>query len=298
VSSIVAILVDGVIYASWLFVIAAGLTMIYGVMRILNMAHGSLYALGAYAAASLAGAWLRGGYPPLWSYAVLVAAALVVGAVMGPLVERGLLRFTYGRDEMVLVLVTYALFLILEDLVKLVWGVESYFVSEPYALLGTVELGDLPYPVYSGVLVLVAVAVGVALRFGIYGTRYGKLLLAVIHDREMSAALGIDVGRVFLVTFTLGTTLAAVGGALTAPFVSVVPGMGVEVIVLAFAVVVIGGLGSMPGAALGALIVGLVRSGAVHLLPQLELFSIYLVMALVLAVRPRGLFVAAEARKI
>ncbi len=297
-STLVAILVDGVIYASWLFVIAAGLTMIYGVMRILNMAHGSLYALGAYAAASLAGAWLRGGYPPLGSYAALVVAAVLVGVVVGPLIERGLLRFTYGRDEVVLVLVTYALFLILEDVVKLVWGVESYFISEPYGLLGSIELGELSYPTYSAVLVAVAVAVGLGLRFGIYETRYGKLLLAVIHDREMSAAMGIDVGRMYLVTFTLGTSLAAIGGALTAPTVSVVPGMGVEVIVLAFAVVVIGGLGSMPGAALGALIVGLVRSGAVHLLPEVELFSIYLVMALVLAVRPRGLFVAAEARKI
>ncbi|HEX9401395.1 MAG TPA: branched-chain amino acid ABC transporter permease [Anaeromyxobacter sp.] len=297
-STLVAILVDGIIYASWLFIIAAGLTMIYGVMRILNMAHGSLYALGAYVAASLVGAWLRGGHPPLGSYALLVLAAVLVGVVVGPVIERGLLRFAYGRDEVVLVLVTYALFLILEDAVKLVWGVESYFVSEPYGLLGTIELGDLTYPTYSAVLVVVAILVGIALRFGIYGTRYGKLLLAVIHDREVSATLGIDVGRMYLVTFTLGTTLAALGGALTAPTVSVVPGMGVEVIVLAFAVVVIGGLGSMPGAALGALIVGLVRSSAVHLLPQVELFSIYLAMALVLAFRPRGLFVAAEARKI
>ncbi|HZZ83213.1 MAG TPA: branched-chain amino acid ABC transporter permease [Anaeromyxobacteraceae bacterium] len=297
-TDLLAIAIDGVIYASWLFVIAAGLTMVYGVMRILNMAHGSLYALGAYAAASLAGAWLRGGLPPLGSYAMLVLAAVLVGLVVGPLIERGLLRFAYGRDEVVLVLITYALFLILEDVVKLIWGVESYVVSEPYGLLGNVEVGPLSYPIYSAVLVAVAVAVGLALRFGIYNTRYGKLLIAVIHDREVSGALGIDVNRMFLVTFTLGATLAAIGGALTAPTVSVVPGMGVEVIVLAFAVVVIGGLGSMPGAALGALIVGLVRSAAVHLLPQLELFSIYLVMALVLAFRPRGLFVAAEARKI
>ncbi|HTP50966.1 MAG TPA: branched-chain amino acid ABC transporter permease [Anaeromyxobacteraceae bacterium] len=296
--TLLAVLVDGVIYASWLFIIAAGLTIVYGVMRILNMAHGSLYALGAYAAASLAGAWLRLGFQPMASYAVLVLAAVLVGAVVGPLVERGLLRHTYGRDEVVLVLVTYALFLVLEDLVKLAWGVESYFITEPYGLLGTVEMGTLSYPVYSGVLVLAAVLVGVGLRFGIYGTRYGKLLIAVIHDREVSATLGIDVDRIYLVTFVLGTTLAALGGALTAPTVSVVPGMGVEVIVLAFAVVVIGGLGSMPGAALGALIVGLVRSAAVHFFPQVELFSIYLVMALVLAFRPRGLFVAAEARKI
>jgi branched-chain amino acid transport system permease protein len=129
-------------------------------------------------------------------------------------------------------------------------------------------------------------------------TRHGKLLLAVIHDREVSAAMGINVGRVYFITFTLGTMLAALGGALIAPKVSVVPAMGVEVIVLAFAVVVIGGLGSLPGAALGALIVGLVRSAAVHYWPDVELFSIYLVMALVLIVRPRGLFSTAEARKI
>ena len=297
-STILAVLVDGVIYASWLFIIAAGLTIVYGVMRILNMAHGSLYALGAYAAASLAGAWLRAGWAPMGSYAMLVVAAILVGVVVGPLVERGLLRFCYGRDEVVLVLVTYALFLMIEDAIKLVWGVESYFVSEPYGLLGNVDLGPLSYPVYSGVLVVAAILVGLGLRFGIYGTRYGKLLTAVIHDREVSAAMGVNVNRVYLVTFALGTTLAAIGGALTAPTVSVVPGMGVEVIVLAFAVVVIGGLGSMQGAALGALIVGLVRSAAVHYFPQVELFSIYLVMALVLAVRPRGLFVAAEARKI
>ena len=297
-STILAVLVDGVIYASWLFIIAAGLTTIYGVMRILNMAHGSLYALGAYAAASLAGAWLRAGWEPMGSYAMLVLAALLVGLVVGPLIERGLLRFCYGRDEVVLVLVTYALFLIIEDVIKLLWGVESYFVSEPYGLLGNLEMGDLSYPLYSAVLVGAAVLVGIGLRFGIYGTRFGKLLTAVIHDREVSAAMGINVNRVYLVTFTLGTMLAAIGGALTAPTVSVVPGMGVEVIVLAFAVVVIGGLGSMQGAMLGALIVGLVRSAAVHFFPQVELFSIYLVMALVLAVRPRGLFVAAEARKI
>jgi branched-chain amino acid transport system permease protein len=297
-NTMLAVLADGVIYASWLFIIAAGLTLIYGVMRILNMAHGSLYALGAYAAASLAGYWLRSGRAPMGSYAMLVLAAVLVGLVMGPLVERGLLRYCYGRDEVVLVLVTYALFLILEDLVKLVWGVESYFISEPYGLLGTLEIGPLSYPVYSAVLVLAAVVVGLLVWWAINGTRQGKLLTAVIHDREVSAALGINVGRVYLVTFTVGTMLAAIGGALTAPMVSVVPAMGVEVIVLAFAVVVIGGLGSMQGAALGALIVGLVRSAAVHFFPQVELFSIYLVMALVLAVRPRGLFVAVEARKI
>ncbi|HZR10717.1 MAG TPA: branched-chain amino acid ABC transporter permease [Myxococcales bacterium] len=295
---VLAVVIDGTIYASWLFIIAAGLTIVYGVMRILNMAHGSLYALGAYAATSVVGAWIRGGRAPLVSYALLIAAAIAVGLIFGPLIERGVLRFVYGRDEIVMVLVTYALFLILEDAIKLVWGVESYFITEPYGLLGTVEIGPLTYPVYSGALVLAAIVTGLLLRWGIYGTRYGKLLVAVIHDREMAASLGVNVRNVFLITFTLGTMLAALGGALTAPTVSVVPGMGVETIVLAFAVVVVGGLGSMPGAALGSLIVGLVRSAAVHFFPQVELFSIYLVMALVLALRPRGLFVAPEARKI
>jgi branched-chain amino acid transport system permease protein len=145
---------------------------------------------------------------------------------------------------------------------------------------------------------VVSLLVGAAFAFALTSTRQGKLLTAVIHDREISVAMGIDVRRVYLVTFTVGTMLAAIGGALTAPTVSVVPGMGVEVIVLAFAVVVTGGLGSFAGAALGSLIVGIVRSAAVHYFPAVELFSIYVVMALVLIVRPKGLFSALEARRI
>jgi branched-chain amino acid transport system permease protein len=297
-SSIAPVLIDGVIYSSWLFIIAVGLTLIYGVMRILNLAHGSLYALGAYAAASLVGFWFARGYAPMGSYAALAVSGVLVGVTVGPLIERGLLRWLYAKDEIVLVLVTYALFLILEDLIKLVWGVESYVISEPYGLLGSLTLAGVTYPAYNGVLVLVAVLVAVLLTWVLARTRSGKLLVAVIHDRETAAALGINVSRVYLVTFTAGTTLAAIGGALTAPTVSVLPGMGVEVIVLAFAVVVIGGLGSLPGAALGALIVGLVRSASVHWAPQFELFAIYGVMALVLLVRPKGLFAGIEARKI
>jgi len=298
VTDLVSVLIDGVIYSSYLFIIAVGLTLIYGVMKILNMAHGSLYALGAYVAATLVGVWFNAGLNPYGSLALLGLAALLVGVVAGPIIERGLLRFMYGSDEVVLILVTYSVFLILEDAIKLVWGVESYSAYQPYGLLGNFNVGDLPYTVYDALLVVIAVLVGVALTFVLTRTRQGKLLLAVIHDREVSAAMGINVERVYLVTFTIGTMLAALGGALIAPKVSVVPAMGVEVIVLAFAVVVIGGLGSLPGAALGAIIVGLVRSAAVHYLPEVELFSIYLVMALVLIVRPKGLFSAVEARKI
>jgi len=289
---------DGIVYSSWLFLMAAGLTLIYGVMRILNIAHGSFYALGAYTAATLAGGWLNAGYPVAVSYLLLLLAAALVGVVVGPPLERGLLKRMYGRDEVVLLLVTYAVFLVLEDAIKLIWGVESMVVAEPYAAPGNFEIGGLAYPVYNLMLIAAAIVTGLVLAWALYRTRQGKLLLAVIHDREVSAAMGINVGRVYLITFTVGTALAALGGALTAPMLAVSPGLGVEVIVLSFAVVVIGGLGSLGGAALGALLVGVVRAIAVRYWPEVELFTIFAVMALVLIVRPRGLFAAPEARKI
>jgi branched-chain amino acid transport system permease protein len=280
VNQLPAVIIDGVLYASWMFIIAVGLTLIYGVMKILNVAHGSLYALGAYTAATFAGYWLAHGYAPVGSYGILLLAALVVGLITGPLIERGLLRFMYGRDEIVLVLVTYALFLMLEDFTKLLFGVDP-ILYRPYALLAISRWGPLIYPVYSLVLVVVSIVVGVALALVLSRTRHGKMLRAVIYDREMSMAVGINVSRVYLVTFTAGAMLAALGGAITAPTTSVQPGIGAEVIVLAFAIVVVGGLGSLGGAAVGALIVGLVRSAAVHYQPEVELFSVYVVMALV-----------------
>jgi branched-chain amino acid transport system permease protein len=297
-NQLVAVVIDGLIYSSWLFIIAVGLTLIYGVMKILNIAHGSLYALGAYSAAALAGYWINQGHAPMGSYAVMLVAAILVGLVAGPVIERGLLRFMYGKDEIVLVLVTYAVFLILEDFIKLTWGVDPYFLYQPYSLLGSFDVGDLTYPVYNLVLFGVAVLIGVTLAWVLTKTRRGKMLVAVIHDREMAAAMGINVGLVYFVTFTVGAMLGAVGGALTAPMISVQPGIGAETIVLAFAVVVIGGLGSLPGAALAAILVGLVRSAAVHYRPELDLFAIYFVMAVVLIMRPKGLFSAQEARKI
>ncbi|MGF1609425.1 MAG: branched-chain amino acid ABC transporter permease [Kiloniellales bacterium] len=294
----VAILVDGAVFAAWLFMVSVGLTLIYGVMRILNIAHGSLYALGAYAAASMVGVYFTQGHAPLLSFALLPLSAIIVGVVAGLLIERGVLRLMYGRDEVIMVLVTYALFLILEDLIKLVWGVDPYFAYQPYGLLGIVDVFGLVYPVYDLLTIVVAVAVGAGVWWGLKGTKVGKLLVAVIHDREMSMAVGINVTALFAATFALGAVLAALGGAVSAPKISVVPGIGVEVIVLAFAVVVIGGLGSIGGAMLGAVVVGLARAASVHLLPEAELFVIYAAMALVLAVRPYGLFAKPEARKI
>lgn len=297
-SQLMVVLVDGINYSAWLFLSAVGLTLIYGVMKIVNVAHGSFYALGAYMAASVVGFWFTNQYPPYLSYVALLIAAIVAGFLVGPALERFLLRYQYEKDEVVILLITYALFLILEDVLKLIWGVDPYFISEPYELLGNFSIGEMTYPNYYLLMLGLSLAVGLILTFVLQKTRFGRLLVSVIHDREISAAMGIDVGKIFVLTFGVGCSLAAIAGAFTAPTISVTPGLGVEVIVLSFAVVVTGGLGSLPGVALAAIIMGIVRAICIHYAPQLELFVIFSVMALVLAFRPRGLFSLAEARKI
>ena len=292
------IVIDGLTYGSWLFIVALGLTLVFGVLKILNVAHGSFYALGAYAAASFVawGASLK--WAPGFSLVAMLLAAVAVAAVVAPLTERGLLRFFYGRDEVLLVLVTYAMFLILEDVTKLIWGTNPHFVSEPYSLFGHVDLGVQTYVGYDFAMLALAIVVGLAVWWGLNRTRQGKIVLAVIHSAEVASSMGVNVSRVYMLAFTIGIFLAAIGGAFTAPMISVSPGISVGVIIVSFAVVIIGGLGSIEGAAIGALIVGLARSLAVHLAPVAELFSIYIVMAIVLMFRPEGLFQRIQARKI
>ena len=292
------ILIDGLTYASWLFIVALGLTLVFGVLKILNVAHGSFYALGAYAAASLVGWFASMQFAPELSLVAMLLAAVVVAAVVAPLCERGLLRFFYGRDEVLLVLVTYALFLIMEDVTKLIWGVNPFYVSEPYALFGNIDIGEQSYVGYDFVLVVVAAVVGFIVWWGLNRTQIGKIVLAVIHSEEIASSMGVNVSRIYTLAFGTGIFLAALGGALTAPMISVQPGVSVGVVILSFAVVIIGGLGSIPGAAIGALIVGIARSAAVHMMPAAELFSIYVVMAVVLMFRPEGLFQRIQARKI
>jgi branched-chain amino acid transport system permease protein len=292
------ILVDGISYASWLFIVALGLTLVFGVLKILNIAHGSFYALGAYATAT-AVAWVNGaGLPPLWSLPTMLVAALAVALLVAPLTERGLLRFYYGRDEVLLVLVTYAMFLMLEDITKLIWGANPYYVSEPYALFGNIDIGHQSYVGYDLFLVGLAILVGGVVWWSLNRTRTGKIVTAVIHSPEIASSMGVNVSRVYMGAFVAGIFLAALGGAFTAPMISVQPGVSVGVIIISFAVVIIGGLGSIEGAAIGALIVGLARACAVHLMPVAELFSVYLVMALVLVFRPQGLFQRIQVRKI
>jgi branched-chain amino acid transport system permease protein len=297
-SQVITILIDGVTYASWLFIVALGLTLVFGVLKILNIAHGSFYALGAYAAASFVSWFATLQLAPSLSLVAMFLAAVAVAALVAPLCERGLLRFFYGRDEVLLVLVTYALFLIMDDLTKLIWGANPYYVTEPYSMFGNVNIGTQSYVGYDFLLVGVAIVVGVAVWWGLNRTRHGKIVLAVIHSEEIAASMGVNVSRVYTLAFGIGIFLAALGGALTAPMISVQPGLSVGVIIVSFAVVIIGGLGSIPGAAIGALTVGLARSLAVHTAPVAELFSVYAVMAIVLIFRPEGLFQRIQARKI
>ena len=292
------IAIDGVTYASWLFIVALGLTLVFGVLKILNIAHGSFYALGAYATASLVALTASWALPPVVSLLAMLVAALAVAALVAPFIERGLLRFFYGRDEVLLVLVTYAMFLMMEDITKLVWGANPFYVSEPYGLFGNIDIGSQTYVGYDFMLVALAVVVGFSVWWGLNRTRFGKIVTAVIHSAEVAASMGIQVSRVYMFAFAVGIFLAALGGAFTAPMLSVQPGLSVGVIIISFAVVIIGGLGSIEGAAIGALIVGLARALAVHVWPVAELFSVYLVMALVLLFRPQGLFQRIQARKI
>ncbi|MDM0046683.1 branched-chain amino acid ABC transporter permease [Variovorax dokdonensis] len=297
-NTLITILVDGLTYASWLFIVALGLTLVFGVLKILNIAHGSFYAVGAYAAASFVAWGASMGWAPAFSLVAMLLAAVAVAAVLAPLTERGLMRFFYGRDEVLLVLVTYALFLIMEDATKLIWGPLPYYVSEPYGLFGNVEIGVQSWVGYDFLLVALAIVVGGAVWWGLNRTRHGKVVLAVIHSAEVASSMGVNVSRVYMLAFSVGIFLAALGGAFTAPMISVQPGLSVGVIIVSFAVVIIGGLGSIEGAAIGALIVGLARSFAVHVVPVAELFSIYVVMAVVLMFRPEGLFQRTQARKI
>ncbi|MBV9626977.1 MAG: branched-chain amino acid ABC transporter permease [Xanthobacteraceae bacterium] len=293
-----AILTDGLVYAAYLFVVAIGLSLIFGVMKILNVTHGSFYAFGAYGAAIAVGAYFNADYAAAGGFLLMGVVAIVVGLVLGLLIERGLLRVVYGRDEVVVVLVTYSAFLILEDVLRLLWGTESYALYQPLAIGGNVMVGGLVLSGYDIGLVVFAIVLAFAASYALRHTRYGRLLTVVIFDRELAAAFGINVSVMYTVTFVLGAILGALGGAVMAPKIAVTLGIGVEVIVLAFAVVIIGGLGSIEGALIGALIVGTCRAAAVHLVPQLELFVIYAVMALVLVFRPYGLFTRAQPRKI
>ncbi len=298
VAILIIIILDGLNYAANLFLIAVGMTFVYGVLRILNISHGAIYGLGAYMATWLTLALLKVGLPVVLSYFMLLAGAIIIGLITGPLIERLCLKRIYGSDIHIQLLLTFSILLILDDAMKLIWGTDPLFVSEPYAFIGQFSVAGIIYPWYNFLLLGVSAVFGAFLIWLVRRTRFGKIVVSVIHDREMSVAMGINVNMIFTVAFTIGALAAAIGGAFTAPTIAVVPGFALEVVVMAFAVVAIGGMGSLEGAALGSLIVGLAGAAAIHLFAELELVVIYLIMVLVLAFRPQGLLGEVEERRI
>jgi branched-chain amino acid transport system permease protein len=274
-------LFNGVSYGALLFLLAGGLTLIFGMMRIVNMTHGSHYLLGAYVAATL--------LPMTGSYVVAFVAAGVVIAVLGVVEWEVLLKGMRGQ-ELAQVLTTMGLALIFQDVALLLWGGDPYALKTPAVLSGKVHLGAFFFPVYRIFIIVMAVAVAVVLWLTVERTRIGAMMRATVDDQEMARGVGIDVSRVSVGVFALGATLAAVGGVVAGGFLGVYPGADFEILSYAFVVVIVGGLGSLNGALVGSLLVGLLDNFGKALFPELSYFTLFAPMAIILAVRPTGLF--------
>jgi branched-subunit amino acid ABC-type transport system permease component len=268
-----------------LFIVSSGLTLILGVLRIPNIAHGSFYMVGAFVAYSVIHA-LGGGMAAFW--AALILAPLAVAA-LGFALERGFFSHLYEREHLMLLLLTFSFALILGDLVKIVWGSEYRSITVPAAFQGSAEVFGLPIPNYNLFLLLVGPFIAIFLWLVINRTRMGKIARAAAVDAEMVSAVGINVGWVFAFTFVLGCFLAGLGGALIAPMVNISLGMDHSLIMEAFLIVIMGGLGNIWGALLGSLIFGLTQSLGILVWPQFGILFPYLAVVVVLLFRPKGL---------
>jgi branched-chain amino acid transport system permease protein len=281
---------NSLLYASVLFLIAGGLSLIYGVMRIVNLAHGNLYAFGAYVTAWVIGRIIGSGpEASVALYALLPVGAVAAGA-LGAIIEPTLLRPLYKRAEEYQLLITFGLLLILEDLMRLIWGPYPLSVSALYEALGSLHVGEEIYPIYNLVVIVVGAAAAAGIWAFVYRTHFGVVLRATSQNMRMASALGVNVNRVYVQAFSLGCFMAGLGGAVVVPQQGAVLGMGVDALILAFVVVVIGGLGSLEGALVGAVLVGIVREIGINFFPEIELAVLYLMAAVVLLIRPAGLF--------
>jgi branched-chain amino acid transport system permease protein len=291
-------ILNGLQFGAMLFLMAAGLTLVFGVMGLINLAHGSLYMAGAFAAAAAAAA--------TGSFLLALAAALAAAALAGAVVEIAVLRRLYRRDHLDQVLATFALILIFSEGTRWIFGSFPLYLDVPAFLSGTVRIGTLSYPLYRLAIIVVGIVTAAKLWFLINRTRLGVQIRAGEADREMIAALGIDIARLYTVVFALGAALAGLAGAMIGPIQSVQVGMGEPVLIMAFVVVVIGGIGSIKGALVGAILVGLTDTLGRFLFPvllgavtdpasataigsALASMSIYILMALILIWRPTGL---------
>jgi branched-chain amino acid transport system permease protein len=279
-------LLAGVSNGMLLFLISAGLSLIFGVLRIINFAHGVLFMLGAFIAVSLVA--LAPGATASFIAALMGAAAGV--AMLGALLEAGLLRRIYRSPHEYQLLLTFALVFILGDVAKLVWGREDNSVSTPALLAGSAQALGLTFPIYRLFLIVVGVAVALGLWLLLHRTRWGVFVRAATVDRDMLSALGVNTRWLFTAVFALGAALAGLGGALAAPIVAVGPGLHVQVIIDAFVVVVIGGMGSVLGALVASLLVGIVNAFGILAIPGAAVVLTFAIMAVVLIVRPHGLF--------
>ena len=272
---------NGLSYGALLFLLASGLSLIFGVMRVVNLAHGSYFMLGGYVGLSVI--WRTGSY-----VLALVAGALAL-AVVGIAMERMFLRRLAGQT-LGQVLMTIGFALIFQDLALLIWGGDPYSIRPPSLLAGVVTAGPGRLPIYRIFIIVIAVAVGAALWLLLDRTRIGAMIRAAVDDPEMAQGVGIRVPRVSLGVFALGAALAAFGGVVGAGFLGVYPGLDFEILPYAFVVVIVGGLGSLPGAMVGSLLVGLLDNFGKALFPELSYFTLFAPMALILALKPTGLF--------
>ena len=282
------VLIGGVFHASVLFLVAAGLQLVFGVQRIVNLACGSFYALGAYFGITAVNAAVAAGVPA-WAFLPVLILSGVVLAAIGPAIEL-VLRTVYKREEAFQLLLTFAFVLMFQDVLRFFWGANPQTLGNLSMSYGKVTLGEVSFPTYNILVIAASIAIALALGWFLQRTRYGRILRATAENRDMAAALGANVRWINASVFTLGTLLGTVGGALVVPTSAASLDMPVELVVEAFAVVVIGGLGSMRGALVGALIVGLVRAWAIAKYAELEVLAIYLVVIVVLVARPAGLF--------
>lgn len=288
-SSFIAVqALGGLTSAMFLFAVAAGLSLIFGVTRIVNFSHGSLYMLGAYLSFSVVRRIAAEGVD-LWQFvAMLVLAPLMVALIAG-VIEVALLKRIYASDEVFQLLLTYAIVLVLADAAKAIWGTHPMSMPRPGILQGSISVFGQPFPTYSAVIAAVGPLIALGLWLLLYRTRWGMFIRAAAEDREMLGALGANEGRLFTGVFVLGGWLAGLAGALAAPMVTVEPGMDVSVIVEAFVVVVVGGLGNVWGSLLAALLIGQFKAFGTLIFPGIGLMAVYVVMAVVLIVRPWGL---------
>jgi branched-chain amino acid transport system permease protein len=275
----------GLTRAGLLFIVSVGLTLVFGAMRVINLAHGSLYMVGAFLTASVVAA-VGGDVGLLPALIVATAAAAAIGAS----IEVGVLRRLYRQEHLLQLLATYAIVLIIADLVQAVWGASNRTVERPVGLDGSVDILGTPFAVYNLFIIVVALAIGAGLWLLINRTGLGRDIRAAVVDPEMLGGVGVDVARLFTGVFAIGAALAGLAGAIVAPSGAVGLGMDIEIIVEAFAVTIIGGLGSIPGALVGAGIVGLIDAYGIEIAPRLTLAFIFVAMVAVLAIRPSGLF--------